>query len=304
MSSFVTKQFIEKSQKVHGDKYDYSKVDYIDCRTKVEIICPIHGSFWQEPRSHIWGRNCPSCGMINRKTKTLLTKEQFLQKSEKVHNDFYNYSKSRYSNYKTKVEIICPIHGSFWQTPAHHIYYEQGCPECANIKRSLNISLSTKEFIKQAKKIHGNLYDYSKTNYKHTLQKVEIICRKHGSFWQVPNSHIFSFCGCPKCAITFSKPEEELRQFIQSLVPSAYKTKLGEIIPKQELDVFIPSIKIAFEFQGEYWHKHIDAEERDERKRQSCQKLGIQLYEIWENDWNNDKEKIKHSIKEIINSIK
>ena len=118
-------EFIEKAKKIHGDKYDYSKVVYKNSYTKVCIICPIHGEFWQTPASHLIGRKCPKCS----KPCYKYTTDDFVQKSRKIHGDKYNYSKVVYKNSYTKVCIICPKHGEFWQTPAEHIN-GCGCKYC------------------------------------------------------------------------------------------------------------------------------------------------------------------------------
>ena len=112
--------FIKKAKHIHGDKYDYSKVKYVNSHTKVCIICPIHGEFWQTPASHLMGRNCPKCS----KPCYKYTTEDFVKKAMEVHGDKYNYSKTNYIDAKTKVCIVCPKHGEFWQIPSEHI---DGC---------------------------------------------------------------------------------------------------------------------------------------------------------------------------------
>ena len=100
--------FIEKAKKVHGDKYDYSKVNYIDSKTKICIICPEHGEFWQTPSSHLRKRGCPFCA-----NNIKYTNEKFIEKASAIHHNRYDYSKTKYVNNKTKVCIICPEHGEF-----------------------------------------------------------------------------------------------------------------------------------------------------------------------------------------------
>ena len=112
--------FIKKAKHIHGNKYDYSKVKYVNSHTKVCIICPIHGEFWQTPASHLMGRNCPKCS----KPCYKYTTEDFVKKAMEVHGDKYNYSKTNYIDAKTKVCIVCPKHGEFWQIPSEHI---DGC---------------------------------------------------------------------------------------------------------------------------------------------------------------------------------
>ena len=119
-----TKEFIEKARKVHGDKYDYSKVEYINNKTKVCIICPEHGEFWQTPNCHLSGDGCAKCSK-----KHKYTTEEWIEEAKKVHGNKYDYSKVNYINSQTKVCIICPEHGEFWQKPDRHLL-GQGCPIC------------------------------------------------------------------------------------------------------------------------------------------------------------------------------
>lgn len=130
MPAKLTKEkFIEKARKIHGDKYDYSKVEYVNNRTKVEIICPIHGSFYITPDSHLRSRECKLCGTIRAKMKNRMEQDVFIKKATIVHNGKYDYSEVKYENTDTKVKIICPEHGEFWQTPHHHLH-GIGCPKC------------------------------------------------------------------------------------------------------------------------------------------------------------------------------
>ena len=176
--------FITKSRKVHGDKYDYSKVEYINNSTKVCIICPEHGEFWQRPNHHLRGHGCPKCKNVFKKDT-----ETFINQAKEIHGGKYDYSKVEYVNNRTKVCIICPIHGEFWQTPKNHIK-GQGCNKCAIRYRAENNSLTKEEFIKRVKKVHGDRYDYSKVEYVNINTEVCIIDKKYGEFWQKPIYHL------------------------------------------------------------------------------------------------------------------
>lgn len=138
-----------------------------------------------------------------------LTTEDFIEKATKVHGDKYNYGKSDYINYKTKVCIICPEHGEFWQTPANHLF-GKGCLKCGIEKNRVSQSSSSEEFINKAIKIHGLKYDYSNVVYVMCEDKVEIICPKHGEYYQAPSSHL-SGSGCPECGVL--KRSEGKRNF-------------------------------------------------------------------------------------------
>ena len=130
-----SEDFIKKARAVHGDKYDYSKVEYVNNRTKVCIICPIHGEFWQTPICHLKGNICPKCSK-NKKPTT----EEFIQKAKEVYGEKYDYSKVEYINNSTKVCIICPEHGEFLQSSTKH-FMGQGCPKCNESKLERKIAL-------------------------------------------------------------------------------------------------------------------------------------------------------------------
>ena len=148
--------------------------------------------------------------------------KEFVKTAKEIHGEYYDYSESHYINRDTKLTIICPKHGKFYQSPKAHIgSYKQGCPKCGKDKYIKSNSSNTKDFIKKAKKIHGNFYDYSKTNYINSKRNVTITCREHGEFQQRPNSHLMG-SNCPVCA----------RQKIAS--SCVYdKTKFAEISAKQ-----------------------------------------------------------------------
>ena len=195
--------FIEKAKLVHGNKYDYSKVEYINYHTKVCIICPIHGEFWKTPAKHLSAKQgCPKCNKDTQKTINFNghTTEEWIEKAKKIHGNKYDYSKVKYVNSRTKVRIICPIHGEFLQFPSYHLE-GYGCKECANEK----LTLSQEEFIKKCREKHGDKYDYSKVKYVNSKTKVIIVCPKHGEFSVTPNHFIKCenkhIRECPKCAI-------------------------------------------------------------------------------------------------------
>jgi hypothetical protein len=190
----TTEEFIVAATKVHGDKDNYSKVEYKTAHIKVLIICHEHGEFWQSPNHHLSDQGCPTCGSENRAQTRSYTLAQFIIKAAAVHNDKYCYDEVHYKNNSTKVCVVCNEHGKFWQTPAMHLS-GQGCPICAEKTRAQTRSYTTEEFLAKAIEIHGNKYDYSKTVYIHNKVKVSVICYEHGEFLQAPNKHL-SGQGC------------------------------------------------------------------------------------------------------------
>lgn len=141
----TTHEYVNEAQKVHGDKYDYSKVNYIDTKTKICIICKKHGESWQLPRTHIKGHGCPKCEKEYVASLFRKTSDWFIKKAHEVHGDKYDYSKVNYIDSKTKVCIICKKHGEFWQLPSSHIK-GHGCVKCSadgNTKYNKEICLAT-----------------------------------------------------------------------------------------------------------------------------------------------------------------
>lgn len=133
---YSTDEWVDKAKKIHGDKYDYSKVNYINKNTKICIICPKHGEFWITPDKHVNSKQgCPKCAK-NYKLDT----DSFVKKARLVHGEFYNYDKCLYKDTETKVCIVCPEHGEFWQTPHGHLS-GQGCPKCHEEKNVNEIKL-------------------------------------------------------------------------------------------------------------------------------------------------------------------
>lgn len=127
--SYTKEQFLTLANKVHNNKYDYSQMHYVNYSTKIKIICPIHGEFYQNPRDHLYTTGCPKCGKEKANTSKTYTTQEFIQKATKTHFNKYDYSKVNYIKSNQKVCIICPEHGEFWQTPASHLQGE-GCSKC------------------------------------------------------------------------------------------------------------------------------------------------------------------------------
>ena len=303
-TSLTTEQFIAKAKRIHADKYDYSKVEYFNAYTKICIICPEHGEFWQTPHDHLNGAGCPKCGNIKKKEARQLTTEEFKEKAKKIHGNKYDYSKTNYISTKEKVCIICPEHGEFWQTPNCHLN-GQGCPKCGNINISQKKKKALDVLINEFKQIHGDKYDYSKVEYNGCDELITIICPEHGEFKQRSHDHLAGH-GCPKCGIRLSNAENEIYDFCKSLYPSAQQSNRSIISP-YELDIYIPEISAAIEYNGLIWHseKYKTDKNYHLKKLNACKDKGIKLLQIFEDEYLNNRqivfEKIKHILKKCDN---
>ena len=139
MRKLTREEFIERATEIHNGKYDYSKVEYVNSLTKVCIICPEHGEFWQTPSKHLSSQDCPICANFKKWDWKRISKEEFIKRARQIHGDKYDYSKIEYKNTHTKTAIVCPVHGVFYKTPDAHINSKQGCPLCILEKQKTKI---------------------------------------------------------------------------------------------------------------------------------------------------------------------
>lgn len=295
-------EFIYRSKLVHNDFYDYSMSEYINSKEKILIICPEHGIFEQMAQDHMKGRGCQKCYGNYKKTT-----EQFIEESIKVHGDFYDYSNLMYIGAQKNVEIICPNHGTFYQRAIDHIF-GHGCQKCSY---SITNRKSLEKFILEANEIHNYLYDYSLVNYINCETKVKIICKKHGIFEQIPESHLHNKTGCPSCAkSSYSKVSlywldsisKRENIFIQ------HAENIGEfIIPKTryKADGYCKVTNTIYEFYGDLYHGNPKVFSPNDRchpfdrsltanmlylktleRENKIKELGYNLITIWESDYN------------------
>jgi len=189
-----TNEIIKEFQKVHGNKYNYSKVIYKGIKKKIKVICHKHGKFLITPDSHKNNKNgCGLCGRESISKKLKDSQNDVIKKFQKIHGNRYDYSKVKYVNALTKIIIICRKHGVFQITPNSHISKKTGCSKCSG-----NYNFTNDEIIKQFKIVHGNRYDYSEVKYVSSHKKVKILCKVHGYFKQSP-SHHKKGGNCPRC---------------------------------------------------------------------------------------------------------
>ena len=283
-------EFIEKAKEIHGDKYDYSKVNYVNNITKVCIVCPIHGVFYQAPVSHLNGRGCKKCGQNRVSDKLSMSSNDFIKKAVAIHGKKYDYSKVEYKNNRVKVCIICPTHGEFWQTPNHHLL-GHGCKKCQNEFNRNTQKKSLEYFVSEAQEVHNNGYDYSKVNYINNKTKVCIVCPKHGEFWMTPKHHLHGH-GCPIC--NRSNLEKEIEFFLADKNIDYQEFVKKDVLfwlNRQHLDFYLPQYNVAIECQGRQHYEPAnfgskkllpndmfrDIQYRDQRKKELCKENGVKL---------------------------
>jgi hypothetical protein len=291
-------KFLTQAKEIHGDRYDYSEVEWTNTSTPITIICPVHGKFNQLPKNHIRLRcGCRKCGReIAREKVNKYNTTYFLTHAKKVHGDRYDYSNTQCSNATDKVEITCVVHGKFTQNANQHLQ-GHGCPKCNFDQMAKERAMGKQLFIDKAKELFGEKYDYSKVEYINGQKNVHLVCPKHGEFGVTPNNHLSKKSGCPIC--NQSKLERQLASILDKQNVKYERLKRFFWLKRQSLDIFLPEYNIAIECQGVQHFKPVDfagkGEEwalqlfeknkiRDERKLKICFANSINMVYIVDNE--------------------
>lgn len=216
--------FLKRARNMHGDKYDYCKVEYVNAKVTVLIICPIHGEFWQVPDKHLAknSKGCPKCwrdimsftfkGRTYDGTVKLLPKKDYLDRVNTKYNFRYTYNMSEYKGLtQGYITLICPEHGACKLSPQAHLQSQYGCPSCAKVVRVKNKTNSYDDIVKELGAIHNNIYQYPEDNrelYVNQHSKIVIVCEKHGRFIKSVQKHKEQIC--PKCSYDILIASEKL----------------------------------------------------------------------------------------------
>lgn len=294
-----TEEFIKKAIQKHGHLYSYNETVYFNNKKKVKIICKKHGIFKQSPNSHLNGGGCQICGN-NQK----LTTETFIERATKKHGDKYNYNETVYhGNNKKKVKITCKKHGIF--TPdAGSFLRGCGCDKCRRIVVMEKYYLTKEEFIERSMKVHGDFYDYGFFVYNGRNKKVNIICKKHNKiFEQTPGSHMRG-SGCPICKESIG--ERKIRIFLTNKnIKYTYQKKFNNCVNyktncKLSFDFYLLNYNLLIEFDGPqhsiewFWgdekqikHNLKEQQHRDDIKNQFAKDNNINLLRIKYTEFKN-----------------
>jgi hypothetical protein len=269
--------FINKSKEIYKDKYNYSKFEYIDSKSKSIIICDNNHELMVSPNRHLSGKTfCERCYQLDYKKK-------WIPILESIENFKYFLLKGDF------VEIQClKCSNIFTRKCSVHLKLKN-CPYCRPNKDSLET------FIKKSKDQHGELYDYSKVDYISSKHNINLICDKGHSFLQNANNHLQGI-KCPKCN-RFDLKENSLYQFIKSNTNIEVKSSNRLILKGKELDIYIPELGIAFEFNGLYWHSEIYKDKKYHiEKTKLCLDKNVNLIHVWEDDWDYKQNIVKSII--------
>jgi hypothetical protein len=269
-----------KNLRIKFPDINFDISEFKNSKTRINAFCKKHGliSFQPNFKKHV----CKKCFQEEKNF------DNFLKKSLKIYNGKYDYSISEYINNQTPIKIIDAKFGViFEQTPQGHL---KG--ECRKVYWSNRNN--TDIFIENSRKIHGSKFDYSKTTYISSKLDVEIICPIHGTFYQTPNNHLKGN-NCPSCN-RFNIKQNKIYDFISQFHVKVHQNE-RKLLNGKEIDIYIPELKIGFEFNGLYWHSEMYRERSYHlNKTKECLNSGIELFHIWEDDWNHKQDIIKSMI--------
>lgn len=290
--------FIKNAVNKHGDRFDYTGINYINTSTEINIRCVEHDhTFKQTPKAHLtYKHNCPKC----REESACGSRDKYVPIWNKYHKDKYDYSLvPEMIKSSDTVTIICPTHGEFKQLADSH--RKHGCAQCG-IEDG---RLSREEIQKRIRENQRAEYDYSLVDFDgilNTSQMVDVICPTHGVFSQRLGSHTKGN-GCPSCKT--SKSEWEVIEFIKDL-DDQLEIIQGDkgIITPYELDIHIPKINTAIEYNGIYWHGENRGKDKKYHvnKTMMCRELGVSLIHIFENEWKYKRPIVESILRATISS--
>lgn len=301
-------EWIQKASLIHNNFYYYSKVEYKNNSTKIKITCPLHGEFEQIPKDHLSGRGCRQCGTIKCGLSGRLMQEEFIERSSKIHNNKYDYSKVEYSTSGSKVIIICPLHGEFKQLANDHLR-GFGCVKCSCGKLAKDKVKTQERFLSDAKKVHGDKYNYELVLYSQGRNKIDIICNIHGIFRQVADAHLRG-AGCPNCRK--SRGEIKIFNYLVTTDINFLPEKRFDNcknINTLPFDFYLPDFNLCIEFDGRQHFESIDyfggedtlkfTKERDQIKNKYCLDKNIHLLRIPYWKFSNIELIIEEKLKEL-----
>lgn len=278
---------IEKGKHVHNSYYNYDidiiKVEYVAKDKPITLNCPLHGDFKQTFKSHLKGSRCPECV---RRSRIKITLDDFINKCNVIHNNKFDYSKTKLTQLSDEIIVICPMHGEYITNGYAHCLRKNGCYKCA--KEASRVTLE--EFIDRSNIIHNDRYDYSliTSDFRYN-KKVKIICPIHNEFEQLAANHIKGG-GCFMCKE--SKGEKKIHEYLssKSIIFEREKFLSSKELKNYRFDFYLPSKNVAIEFNGKQHYTAMEffgGEEgfqktisRDKNKANFCEENNIELLVI------------------------
>lgn len=298
-------EFINKSKLSDGDNLEYLSTEFNGLNYKFHFKCKKHNhEFWQTGKNRLAGSSCPLCKLDSISEKNSMTSNEFFLACKERHGELYDYTNTIFKGLNETIFYECKIHNTVEQKALYHIH-KNGCKYCSFTKIGNVTRLTPEEFLEKAIHIHGDKYEYFRegmdyVNYK-TVMK--IWCIVHREFFnQTPEVHLKNH-GCPRCGRENPKWEIELTEFIKNIGFNCNKDRT--ILEGREIDIYIPELKIGFELNGIYWHRDPTGNNRNRHRNKTkhASIKGVQLYQIFDDEWREKKNIVLSFIKNKLGKI-
>lgn len=239
-------EFFKVMHELYKDTLDFSKSIYTGYSKPITFICPQHEEVTMTPEALRKGHGCKLCSKEARVKNSYDTVENFILKAKEIHGDKYDYSLVQYVNSRTKVNIICPVHGKFSQLPYGHLKSETGCDKCGSEKSHITQTYSQEDILLKFKKYHKNNFNYSKVNYVSMHTTVIVICNRCKEEIEVtPNNHIRR--DCPNCCKVggFNQTKPGILYYLSVFEGRAYKIGITNNSVEKRFGADIKNIKVV-----------------------------------------------------------
>lgn len=290
---------LEELAKVFPQYSQWSYVgEYTGNYTKVQFTCPEHGQRYVPLSTLRAGKGCQMCNIEAGLSVRKRSVAELARICTEVHGGKYSYQNTKLEGQYMTYE--CAEHGETRVGKDAHMK-GQGCQKCyAKAQESRVMPFDT--FLQMARKVHGDKYTYDESTYSRMTDKLKITCKTHGDFWQKCSYHVHAEAGCPRCAVTISKGETELADFVESLIPVIRSYKYAG---RKEVDVYIPSLKLAIEYDGLPWHStKYRTPTQQTAKAKELKVLGITLLRVFEDEWQDKRAQVESLIRARTGTLK
>lgn len=267
----------------------------------VEVMCNKHGKFSITTKQLLDGTGCPECYKEFARSHKVMPEEEFRKKLLAL-NPNLTYNPEEYKNTVSDINFTCNVCGNSFIRKVNSILYQTAkCPHCNKLTISQERTKTTEQYIEDVHKVWGNKYGTEHIIYKGSDKPVTPTCPEHGDFSIEANSFLQGH-GCPYHFTIFSKQEKEILSFIREELgykeASSSRKILGE---RNEIDIYVPSKNIGFEYDGLYWHNELNKDKNFHlNKTNKCKEKGVTLYHIFEDEWLYKSGIVKSMIENIL----
>lgn len=291
---------------IHNDECDYTDSKYTGSKKLMDVRCKKHDLVYQiTPANHKICKGCPSCRQEGYGSWLKLDKQEFIERAVKVHGNLYDYSESVYDGYTKQIRIRCKRHDKFFDQLVKNHLDGSGCPICARESIGKHNKKESRDFFVECNITHKNKFDYNGTEYTGWDKPISPKCPYHGEFTVLAGNHQKGTAGCPECSYVKSVGfEQEVVAYIRETLGVECRKSKSIMGNGQEVDVLITDRNIAFEMDGIYFHSELLGKDNmyHLNKTELCEKAGVTLYHIFEDEWYDKKDIVKAFILDKVGS--